>query len=240
MSKGRIQSINSEELQCLLNTSSSYAEVIRRLGLVVNGLQHRRLKECINEKKLSIEKMEQNRRQNKSRNGNKYRKTPIKSILVEGSTFNRSHLKTRLLSENLLEYKCQRCGNTGEWLGEKLSLHLDHINGINNDNRLENLRFLCPNCHALTETYSGKNCHNREKKKWTCKQCNKDISVGSVHCSSCVFRPKKFGTTKKELEELVKIMSMAAIGRKFGVSCNAIRKRCRKLGIEWKKFPAPK
>lgn len=56
-----------------------------------------------------------------------------------------------------LEYKCAFCGNTGEWLGQKLTLQLDHINGKNNDYRIENLRFLCPNCHSITPTYAGKN-----------------------------------------------------------------------------------
>ena len=55
-----------------------------------------------------------------------------------------------------MEYKCANCGLI-EWQGQVLSLHLDHINGINNDHRIENLRFLCPNCHSLTETYAGKN-----------------------------------------------------------------------------------
>ncbi len=50
--------------------------------------------------------------------------------------------------------------NKGEWLGKSLSLHLDHINGINNDNRLENLRILCPNCHSLKPTHRGKNRKN--------------------------------------------------------------------------------
>ena len=61
------------------------------------------------------------------------------------------------MQDNLLEYKCEQCGNTGEWLNQPLVLQLDHINGIHDDNRLENLRFLWPNCHSITETYAGKN-----------------------------------------------------------------------------------
>jgi predicted RNA-binding Zn-ribbon protein involved in translation (DUF1610 family) len=78
-------------------------------------------------------------------------------VFIEGSTIARHHVKRRLMKSGLIKYECTRCGNQGDWQGEKLSLHLDHINGISNDNRLENLRFLCPNCHALTETYAGKN-----------------------------------------------------------------------------------
>lgn len=85
-------------------------------------------------------------------------KYSLQEILVENSQYTaRSRLKIRLLNEGLLEYKCALCGNIGEWQGKPLSLQLDHKNGINNDNRLENLRFLCPNCHSQTETYAGKN-----------------------------------------------------------------------------------
>ena len=58
---------------------------------------------------------------------------------------------------NLLEYKCQNCGCDGNWQGGTIALEIDHIDGDNTNNELSNLRYLCPNCHALTETYRGKN-----------------------------------------------------------------------------------
>ncbi len=66
-------------------------------------------------------------------------------------------MKSKIIKNKLIPYKCQCCDNEGEWLGKPISLHLDHINGVNNDNRLVNLRFLCPNCHSQTDTYAGKN-----------------------------------------------------------------------------------
>lgn len=67
----------------------------------------------------------------------------------------RSKIRSEIIKNKLLPYMCDECG-ISEWKGNSLSLHLDHINGINNDNRLDNLRFLCPNCHSQTDTYCGK------------------------------------------------------------------------------------
>ena len=61
---------------------------------------------------------------------------------------NNNSLKRRIINNKLITYKCSNCGNLGEWQGKELSLHLHHINGDHNDNRLENLTFLCPNCHS--------------------------------------------------------------------------------------------
>ena len=89
--------------------------------------------------------------------GSSNAKYSLDEILVENSTYaNLSRLKERLVKEGRMEYKCEKCG-ISEWLGQPLSLHLDHRNGINNDHRQENLRFLCPNCHSQTDTYAGKN-----------------------------------------------------------------------------------
>ena len=65
-------------------------------------------------------------------------------------------LKTRLIREGYLEYKCNECG-INEWNGNRLGLELDHISGVRSDNSLENLRLLCPNCHSQTHTFRGRN-----------------------------------------------------------------------------------
>ena len=77
-------------------------------------------------------------------------------ILKENCKHQRTVLRRYVIKNNLIPYKCAICGCT-EWQGKTLSLELDHINGINNDNRLENLRFLCPNCHSQTSTYGSRN-----------------------------------------------------------------------------------
>lgn len=81
----------------------------------------------------------------------------LADALVENSPYGKtSSLKRRLVREGLLVSECATCKIT-DWLGEPLVLHLDHVNGRNNDNRIENLRLLCPNCHSQTDTYCGRN-----------------------------------------------------------------------------------
>jgi hypothetical protein len=85
---------------------------------------------------------------------------PLEALLVVGRKTNRGHLKRRLLRAGLKENRCEQCG-IAEWRGEPLSMQLHHINGDGTDNRLENLRLLCANCHSQTDTFGGRNGHKR-------------------------------------------------------------------------------
>jgi HNH endonuclease len=81
---------------------------------------------------------------------------PIDELLVAGRSRNRAHVKLRLLSAGLKENRCEDCGLTS-WRDRPLSMALHHVNGDGDDNRLENLQFLCPNCHSQTENFAGRN-----------------------------------------------------------------------------------
>lgn len=85
-------------------------------------------------------------------------RTPFEKVFVENSPYinNRINLKKWLLEAGLLENKCILCGQGPVWNDRPLVLQLDHINGVSNDHRIENLRILCPNCHTQTETFAGK------------------------------------------------------------------------------------
>lgn len=85
------------------------------------------------------------------------KRTPLKNILKNGVHFNCAHLRDRLISEGIFKEECIICGQGPTWNNIFLRLQLDHINGNRTDNRLENLRILCPNCHTQTPTHSGKN-----------------------------------------------------------------------------------
>ena len=97
-------------------------------------------------------------RPNKARN--------LSEILINGSTFQSFKLKNRLFKDHLKEKKCECCGQT-KWMGYDIPLEIHHKNGDNRDNRLENLAILCPNCHALTDSYRGRN--NKSASKETLK-----------------------------------------------------------------------
>jgi hypothetical protein len=92
------------------------------------------------------------------------RAAPIATYLVNGRRVNRQHLKARLIAMGLKRNRCERCG-IEDWLGEPLSMALHHLNGDGNDNRLENLAVLCPNCHAQTPNFSGRNLRQRRLEK---------------------------------------------------------------------------
>ena len=152
-SKSKVYQVSDEVFKDIVANANTYSDCLRALGLTTRGGSSSDiLKRRIAELNCSTEHF-----------GTLQMKSPsakydLDEILVENSTYaNISRLKIRLINEGRLEYKCACCGNTGEWQGQKLTLQLDHINGKNNDHRIENLRLLCPNCHSITETYAGKN-----------------------------------------------------------------------------------
>ena len=163
-------------------------------------------------------------------------------ILTENSFPNTTNLKKKLLKLNLLDNKCQIC-NITDWLGIPLVLQLDHINGIHSDNRIENLRLLCPNCHTQTPTHSGKNIKGKYLTN-ACKFCDNSISQSKIFCNRDCYRffKKKFDKntqptkiqwpTKEELERLVWEMPATKIGKLLGVSDKSIVNKCKQYDIK--------
>lgn len=142
---------DEEMLRLLVKNSINQSEVLQKLGLNVQSSAVT-FRKYIKLYGIDISHFNTYR----IRNGTT--KMPLSEILVENSDYKSRHcLKLRLIKEKVLEYKCGICGNPGSWQNQPLSLQLEHLNGISNDNRIENLMFLCPNCHSQTDTFAGKN-----------------------------------------------------------------------------------
>jgi len=145
-----------EEIKEAVKASYSYAQVLKHLGIKIAGGNYKILKRRIQEAGIDISHFT-GKGHLKGKTHNWATRTPLSEILKEGTHYQSYGLKKRLLREKKIEYKCAECPLTDTYNGKPLNLHLDHINGDNTDNRLENLRMLCPNCHSQTDTYAGKN-----------------------------------------------------------------------------------
>lgn len=144
-----------DEFEQLVKSSTRIAEILRAFGLMDKGGNSNTVKRRIAAENIDMSHITLGRGSNKGKYFSK-RKTN-EELFCENSTTKRSVIKRRLLRDNLKPYLCEYCGLEPHWNGERLTLQLEHKNGIPNDNRLENICFLCPNCHSQTPTYAGKN-----------------------------------------------------------------------------------
>lgn len=248
-----VWAISHEELQVLLNTSDSVVEVLQKLGLDGYSGNHRTLKTRLENETFDLSQLNLNRKAAREKLMYKIRKPiqPNSEIFIKnGHKVSFSVVKSRIKKQKLLKYQCFECGNLGTHNNKLLSLQVDHINGISTDHRLENLRYLCPNCHSQTETFSGK----RLKKEKTCNNCGQETR----HHSSRMCKPCHIKTTKirpeldkikwpecEVLKKLVWEKPLVQVAQFLGVSDVAVKWRCKKYNIEtpprgfWLKGVAP-
>ena len=148
-----------EWLQELCQNSYSYAEVLNKAGRKQGGGAQQTLKKKIAEYEIDIshftgQKWHESPNQKPQQGIEKYN---LEEIFVKNSPVTQKVLRGYVERHNVIEHKCQNCGCDGTWQNGIISLEIDHIDGDNTNNEVSNLRYLCPNCHALTETYRGKN-----------------------------------------------------------------------------------
>lgn len=176
---------SKENISSAIKNNTSIASTLRDIGLTPSGGNYRQFHKYVRIYDLDLDHFT-GQAHLKGKTHNWGTKIPLVEILVENSTYtNGTNLRKRILKADLLDYECAWC-NLTEWRGKPLTLHLDHINGINNDNRIENLRFLCPNCHGQTETWGNKNSDLSSKPSNTCDECGtEDLHWESKRCASC-------------------------------------------------------
>lgn len=211
-----------DEVLKAVEESISFAEVFRKLDKTKSGDSYKALKGYINRNNIDTSHF------NPYVNNRIIRSVKdISEWLQWGTNIGSSDLKRKIYKEGLKERKCELCGQGEEWMGKKMSLILDHINGISNDNRLENLRIVCPNCNATLDTH--------------CKGYKKDRKVKSIKEKKPIVKKKKekkefnrdeFNISQRKVErpslELlltdIKELGYRGTGKKYSVSDNSIRK----------------
>lgn len=144
-----IGKMSPAEFCSLIRNSRSRSEIFVKLGMRKSGASFAILNKRISQEKVNTSHFIVGATGSKSN-----RKYTDREVYCKNSKC--THIRERVFRDRYMPYACFKCHNDGEWLGLKLTLALDHINGDRYDNRRENLRWLCPNCHSQTETYCGR------------------------------------------------------------------------------------
>lgn len=144
------------DLERAVSKSKSIRQVLAQLGLKPAGGNYEQVKKYISLYRINTTHFT-GQAWNKGKRGIKRSQTPLSNILKKESPYQSYKLKKRLIQEGLKKAACELCGWSKKCLDGRIPVELDHINGDRHDNRLENLRVLCPNCHSLQPTHRGKN-----------------------------------------------------------------------------------
>ncbi len=150
------------EFKKVVGDSSSFGEILKRLDCRPSGGSYWAIKERCEELNIDISHIPLGVGSNKGRRLDRSYPSQLEKVMVVNSTYGRKNLKRRLLKSGILKEVCDDCGIGTEWNGKKLVIQMDHKNGIGNDNRRENLRMLCPNCHSQTHNFAGRNARKNK------------------------------------------------------------------------------
>lgn len=157
-----LQKYTKEWLEELCASSYSYAEVLRKAGRAQAGGSQETLKKKIVEFGIDVSHFTGQRWKTESNFEEKYTK---ETLFVKGNQVSNLTLRRYIEKYKLLPYICSCCGCNGSWMGGILSLQLHHKDGDRTNNEVDNLTYLCPNCHAITDSYGGKNNEGQKRVK---------------------------------------------------------------------------
>lgn len=222
-----VDNYSKEEFEKIAKESKTIPDFLKKLGYKSDSTKTRDvLMRKVNEYNLDISHLKQK---------SKLIKRTEENVFVENSTANQSTLRRWYKSGEYTPYICSICGQEPIWQGKELTLILDHINGSNHDDRLENLRWVCPNCNQQLETTGFKKIRVLQEKNY-CIDCGKEITKKAIRCIQCSGKNnsipiEEMEVTREELKNLIREKSFLEIGRIYNVSDNAIRKWCIKLKL---------
>ena len=228
-----------DEAREAVESSLTYSEVLRTLGLRPAGGNHKVLRHWLHDVwHISTDHFDQD---HLLRERARRSMRTLDEVLVEHSTYSRATLKRRLYAAGLKERRCELCGQGERWQERHMSLILDHINGVADDNRLENLRIVCPNCNATLDTHCGR-LNRMPVEPRECLYCGEEFQAGfpkQKYCSRVCgrrsrdprpSRPERWKVERPLYEQLMAELAdtnYCAVARRYGVSDNAVRKWVR-------------
>jgi len=228
--------MDTEDFAKLVAQSKTYTEILDYWGFDHRGYYSRTLRARIQKDKIDDSHIKQYSSGEKA--GWKTGRSLDEYLVLHGPSVQGSELKRKLIKAGLKTNICEECGQEPIWNNKPLTLQLDHINGNSADNRIENLRILCPHCHSQTDTFAGKNCGHAKPKR-ICHICNSQIPrwLKECKCKPKVVKPRPSRhkvphPTAEELHTLVWSKPLTQLAKDLGVSDVAIHKWCRQLGVE--------